>query len=188
MSTAADVRTLMSKDFGPEALKWIDDVKWEPAVKHITHAQINNTYHTEEFSAAKGRTAKVREFVKKIQNGFDKPIICLKVPGYPGLCAIDGHTRIAAYDILKKPIPAYIGTAPSANGGWEKTHSQQKGRTLQMANDKHDEEGKFSRTAVPITPAIQRTLTVYQQQQGLPVTGELDEATHQRISENAKLD
>jgi hypothetical protein len=182
--TAAKVKAQLSKDFPPEALTWVDSIKWNPGVEEVQTADIDQTYHPEELKAAKARTTKVREFVQKIKDGFKKPSILLHVPGRDKYIQIDGHTRYVAHVILKQPLPAYCGTAPKAHGPWETTHSQQKGRPVKLANEMHDDGGKFSRTSVPMTSQMAYILKTYQETHGLKVTGELDEATHKHISDS----
>jgi 8-oxo-dGTP pyrophosphatase MutT (NUDIX family) len=121
--TAGAVYKQLSKNFPPEAIAWVKDVKWTgptdvPADK----------FDTDDYDswATSHQPEKVAHFQRKIRDGEDvNPVVAVHTPKDPRVKIVDGHHRFTAHRGLGKDTPAYIGQVPEKVGPWTETHSYQ---------------------------------------------------------------
>jgi hypothetical protein len=125
---AAKVTAQLARDYPPGALSWVSSLTWTGPTR-VPVTQIDRTTGTADWKAAAADKAKLALFRTKIGAGFRKPVILIRHPGSARLFAVDGHSRVIASADLHLPVAAYVGTAATAHGPWELTHSRQ------LAND-----------------------------------------------------
>lgn len=118
------VRAQLLGDYPPGALSWVDDLTWSGPVQ-VPVSQIDRTSGDTDWASAAGDKTKLAVFRRKIAGGFRKPVVLVRRPGIAKLFAVDGHTRILASLALGVPVMAWVGTAKTAHGSWERTHSRQ---------------------------------------------------------------
>ena len=123
----------LSDDFPPGALGWVSTIPWTGPqridLKLVDWSALKSW-------AAYNEMDRVEDFATKIKNGWDKPIVTVRVPDDERVRIVDGHHRALAYATLKKPIMAYVGEVPKAKGPWDETHSSQyTGPSIKTSSD-----------------------------------------------------
>jgi 2'-5' RNA ligase len=123
--TIADrVKAQLQRDYPPNALSWVASLSWTGPAS-VPAGQIDRTTGDTEWSAAAADKAKLQRMRTRISAGWKKPVILIRRPGQRLLFSMDGHSRILACAALGVPVTAYIGTAKTAHGEWERTHARQ---------------------------------------------------------------
>ncbi len=113
----------LSKDYPPNSLNWVKEIKWGgPEKIDIDDVDYSNYKNWQAHHEQK----KVKKFEKKISNGKMKPIILVKTPKNKKYIIIDGHHRALAYRNLNRPLIAWIGYTKSENGPWDEFHEKQR--------------------------------------------------------------
>lgn len=124
------VRAQLEKDYPPSALSWLPTVTWSaPTLVPLSSFDLRGI---SDWPTWKDKE-KIKLFTEKIQSGWHKPLVAVKVPGARYLDPIDGHTRLSVYWKLKRPPLAWVGRTHSATGPWEQFHRQQRG----MSQNQH---------------------------------------------------
>ena len=120
------IRIHLEKDYPASALSWLPTVTWNaPTLVPLSSFDLRGI---EKWPTWQDK-AKIRAFTEKIESGWHKPIVAIKIPGARYLLAIDGHTRLGIYWKLKRPVHAWVGKAHSVKGPWDVFHQQQRGMT-----------------------------------------------------------
>lgn len=120
-SVADRVKAQLQRDYPPGALGWVDGLTWSGPVR-VPLDQIDR--NAGDWSAARGKR-KVALFARRIAAGWRKPVVLVKTPGRRLTYAVDGHTRISACAQIGQPVTAWVGTAKTEHGDWERTHHKQ---------------------------------------------------------------
>lgn len=137
----SQVMNLMSGNFPPEALTWVDDATWTGPVD-VPMSEID--FDDEDSWAAAHQSDRVAHFKDRINAGNPPhPVILVTVPGDNRKKVVDGHHRVLAYKALNKPVPAYVGKVTNGDDSWEETHSSQVHQGTNEAN-----KGKVSKDSV----------------------------------------
>ena len=122
LSVPADVRQELHHDYPRNGDGWITEISWDSGMTQVPVSQVARQGDPHWAAAAKNM-AKVAEYRKQIRAGIPHPpVVLIRLPGKPGYRALCGHTRMLAYQSLGKPVPAWIGTAPSVSGPWDVPH------------------------------------------------------------------
>lgn len=118
------IRHHLERDYSAAALSWLPTVTWSaPTLVPLSSFDLRGidkwpTWDDKE---------KIKTFSEKIQGGWHKAIVAIKVPGARYLLPIDGHTRLSVYWKLKRPVLAWVGKAHTLHGPWDTFHRQQRG-------------------------------------------------------------
>lgn len=118
------IRMHLEKDYPASALSWLPTVTWNPPT--LVPLSSFDLKGIQDWPTWQDK-AKIKAFTEKIESGWHKPIVALKIPGARYLLPIDGHTRLSIYWKLKRPVHAWVGKAHSVTGPWEGFHSRQRG-------------------------------------------------------------
>lgn len=118
------IRHHLERDYSAAALSWLPTVTWSPPT--LVPLSSFDLSGIEKWPTWNDK-AKIKAFTEKIESGWHKAIVAIKVPGARYLLPIDGHTRLSVYWKLKRPVLAWVGKAHSVNGPWDTFHRQQRG-------------------------------------------------------------
>lgn len=154
-SPAYAVRKQLEDDYPPEAMMWIADAEWSGPMK-VALSRIDFSNQALWTASRPEDKDHVKKFVKKIKNGWEKPVILVNRPGTNKYMIIDGHHRCLAYQILGRSVMAYVAKTKGVRGPWDDFHSAQRmdAAPFQLRMDawdesahSRDESGKFSEVA-----------------------------------------
>ena len=145
-SIAGRVTEQLHRDYPPNALSWVTSLSWAGPAS-VPAGQVDRTTGDTEWSAAAADKAKLQRMRTRISAGWKKPVILIRRPGQRLLFSMDGHSRILACAALGVPVTAYIGTAKTAHGEWERTHARQ------LASDAAALELSAQTPALAVTPS-----------------------------------
>lgn len=120
------IRQQLVRDYPPTALAWLSTVTWSPAT--LVPLSSFDLRGIKEWPTWQDKR-KLKTFTEKIESGWHKPIVAIKLPGGRYLIPIDGHTRLTVYYSLKRPVLAWVGKTHSVHGEWEVFHDKQRGMT-----------------------------------------------------------
>jgi hypothetical protein len=121
---AAKVTAQLARDYPPGALGWVSTLTWTGPTR-VPVTQIDRTTGATDWKAAAADKAKLQVMGKRIMAGWRKPVVLIRRPGSARLFAVDGHSRALASAAQGQPVTAYVGTATTPHGAWEKAHDRQ---------------------------------------------------------------
>jgi hypothetical protein len=124
LTTAQEVKLQLARDYPPGALAWVDDLAWTPGPVQVPTRQLDRDGDPNWALAAKDRL-KIASMVSSLRAGARKPVVAIRRPGTRLLRLADGHSRTLASIALGWPVTAWVGTAKTATGPWDETHSRQ---------------------------------------------------------------
>lgn len=125
LTTAQEVKLQLARDYPPGALAWVDDLTWSPSPVMVPLRQIDRSGSDPNWAPAAKDKAKIASFVARIRSGVRKPVVAVRPAGSKLLHLVDGHTRALACTALGQPVTAWVGTAKTATGDWDKVHARQ---------------------------------------------------------------
>jgi ParB-like nuclease domain len=139
MSTADDVKRVLSSDYPENSLSWVHGkgVTWS-GPKEVPLSNINFT-NQKSWNAYK-EPHRVSKFAARIhkrakQGRRVKPVILADVPDKNGIMIVDGHHRSLAYKKLGKPVWGYVAKVPSVKGPWQELHAKQRAADTRSTRD-----------------------------------------------------
>src|ERR1700733_14948287 len=126
LTIAQEVKLQLARDYPPGALGWVDQLSWSGPTR-VPLDQIDRSPGGSDtnWADAEKDKRKIAEFATRLRAGVKKPIVVVRTPGTRLLRAVDGHTRVLASMAIGQPVTAWVGTASTAHGDWENTHSRQ---------------------------------------------------------------
>jgi hypothetical protein len=122
MSTAHKVRKALASDLqhdgnGKLDTSWVMKCPWSGPQK-VPASRIDMRDGDTSWAAARDDAKRLRQELPMVRSGKYDPVILVRIPGESRLWCVNGHTRIIISQQLGKPVNAWIGTVPSAQGPW----------------------------------------------------------------------
>lgn len=133
-----DIYGMLEGDFPKEAIEWVKGEDWDgPEEVDLDDIDWQNAKSWHAATEPK----KVARFMRKIKDGWKKPVVLVHGPAGGKYRVIDGHHRALAYKELKQPAFAFTAEIKDR-------------KTFAKALEMHDKQGENEKETMNAAPTV----------------------------------